>query len=81
MSAINSTLLRKLEALPMQRLAEVEDFVEFLTEKESRAGAARRLARTLDALDSSAAGETPTADEIRDEIESSRRTRRSAGRG
>lgn len=33
MSAIAPTLIRKLESLPQQRLAEVEDFVEFLSQR------------------------------------------------
>ena len=37
MSAIEPTLMQKLQKLPAQRLAEVEDFVEFLS-RVSRMG-------------------------------------------
>ena len=36
MAAIEPTLIEKLQKLPPQRLAEVKDFVEFLTAREER---------------------------------------------
>jgi hypothetical protein len=51
MSSIAPALIRKLENLPQQRLAEVEDFVEFLAIRENRAGAGERLGNALSKLD------------------------------
>ncbi len=51
MSAIAPTLLQKIESLPQQRLAEVEDFVEFLMLRENRTAAADRLGDALTKLD------------------------------
>lgn len=41
------TLIAKLEALPSQRLAEVEAFVDFLRTRGARDGAAQRLERGM----------------------------------
>lgn len=51
MTAITSTLIEKLQSLNAQRLAEVEDFVEFLALRESRAAAGQRLGESLAKLD------------------------------
>lgn len=51
MSAIEPTLIQKLQKLPAQRLAEVEDFVEFLTLREERAVAGAKLGESLAKLD------------------------------
>lgn len=51
MSTIAPTLIKKLQQLPQQRLAEVEDFVEFLAVRESRSAAGARLAESLSKLD------------------------------
>lgn len=61
MSAIAPALIRKLESLPQQRLAEVEDFVEFLAVREGRAAASARLGEALAKLD--AANLPPLTDE------------------
>jgi len=74
MATIQPTLLHKLERLPSKRLAEVEDFVEFLTQREARATAGERLGEALSKLD---ALESPavTDAEIEAEIQASRRGR------
>ena len=51
MAAIASTLIQQLQALPPQRLAEVEDFVAFLAAREVRAIAGARLGESLNKLD------------------------------
>ena len=51
MSTIAPTLIQKLQQLPQQRLAEVEDFVEFLAARESRSVAGERLGVSLAKLD------------------------------
>lgn len=61
MPAIAPTLIRKLESLPQQRLAEVEHFVEFLAVREGRAAASERLGEALAKLD--AANLPPLTDE------------------
>lgn len=75
MTAIAQTLLHKLEQLPAQRLAEVADFVEFLTAREARSRAGERLAESLAKLD--AVDQSPLSDEeIEAEIEAARAQRR-----
>jgi hypothetical protein len=51
MNAIAPALIQKLQQLPQQRLAEVEDFVEFLAARESRAVAGASLGESLAKLD------------------------------
>lgn len=51
MNAIAPTLIKKLQQLPQQRLAEVEDFVEFLAVRELRSAAGVRLGESLSKLD------------------------------
>ncbi len=51
MSTIEPTLIQKLQKLPAKRLAEVEDFVEFLAARETRANAGERLGESLAKLD------------------------------
>lgn len=51
MNAIAPTLIQKLQELPPQRLAEVEDFVEFLATREMRSAAGARLGESLSKLD------------------------------
>lgn len=51
MNAIAPALLQKLQKLPPQRLAEVEDFVEFLAAREMRSAAGTRLGESLAKLD------------------------------
>ena len=74
MAAIESTLLQKLQKLqklPARRLAEVEDFVEFLTAREARTEAGARLGESLVKLD--ALNLAPLSDEqIEAEIQAAR---------
>ncbi|MFN0305013.1 MAG: hypothetical protein ACKVQU_32210 [Burkholderiales bacterium] len=74
MATIEPTLLRKLEKLPAERLAEVEDFVEFLAAREARAEAGARLGEALAKLD--ALNLPPFSDEeIEAEIQAAREER------
>jgi hypothetical protein len=78
MQAIQSTLIQKLQRLPPQRLAEVEDFVEFLAMREERAAAGDQLGVSLAKLD---ALNLPliTDEEIEAEIQQARRERKARG--
>ena len=75
MTAIESKLIERLKQLPPNRVAEVVDFVEFLTAREERAAAAQRLTEGLARLD---ALNLPllSEDEVEEEIQASRRDRR-----
>jgi hypothetical protein len=74
MAAIEPALIEKLQKLPPQRLAEVRDFVEFLTTREERAAAGARLGEALSKLDT--LGEPPLSDEeIEAEIQAARQDR------
>jgi hypothetical protein len=75
MNAQISQLLAKLEALPPERRAEVEDFVDFLAAKARKQAAFDRLLTIAPALQ--ATGVTPlTEDEINAEIKAVRAERR-----
>jgi hypothetical protein len=75
MSADPDVLYEKLKALPPQRRAEVEDFIDFLARKEARAAALDRLLAVAPALE--AAGVPPiTEEEIQAEIQAARAERR-----
>ncbi len=72
-----NALIEKLNALPPERRAEVEDFVDFLKTREERARdeAAQRLAEAFDKLD--ALNLPPlTPDEVQAEIDAARAERR-----
>ncbi|MGQ0591988.1 MAG: DUF2281 domain-containing protein [Gammaproteobacteria bacterium] len=74
MAAILPKLIQKLQKLPPQRLAEVEDFVEFLTVREARIAAGARLGESLAKLD--ALNLPPLSDEDIDaEIQAARQER------
>lgn len=74
MNAIAPTLIQKLQELPPQRLAEVEDFVEFLAVREMRSAAGARLGESLAKLD--ALNLSPLSDdEINAEIQAARQER------
>jgi hypothetical protein len=73
-------LLEKIQALPPERLGEVEDFVDFLAAKTRRLAALDRLLAIAPALE--AAGVPPmTEDEIEAEVEAMRAARRFRGSG
>lgn len=74
MVAIPSALIEKLQNFPPQRLTEVEDFVEFLAMRETRASAGLGLSKSLAKLD--ALNLPPLTDEeIEAEIQDSRQER------
>lgn len=74
MAVIEATLIQKLQKLPAQRLAEVEDFVEFLTLREARSAAGVKLGESLAKLD--ALNLPPLSDEeIEAEIHAARQER------
>jgi hypothetical protein len=68
-------LLAKIQALPSERVSEVEDFVDFLAAKTRRIAALDRLLAIAPALE--AAGAPPmTEDEIQAEVDAVRAARR-----
>ncbi len=74
MTTIELALIQKLEKLPTRRLAEVEDFVEFLAAREARNVAGTQLGESLARLD--AANLAPVTDEeIEAEIKAARAER------
>ena len=79
MSATPPLLIEKLEQLPPQQLAEVEDFVDFLANKSRRSVAWERLLAIAPAME--AAGIPPISmDEINAEIKAARAERQAKGR-
>lgn len=81
-SRSRKALVRKILALPPRRVAQVEDFVDFLATKERRREAADRLLAIAPALE--AAGIAPMSmREIDAEVKAVRAARRrlTAGRG
>jgi len=61
MPSRNQTLIDKIAALPAERVAEVEDFVEFLSAKAQRQAALERLLKIAPALE--ATGAPPVSEE------------------
>jgi hypothetical protein len=73
-------LIEKIQALPAERVAEVEDFVDFLAAKARRIAAMDRLLAVAPALE--AAGVPPmTEDEIEAEVNAVRAAQRVRGGG
>ncbi len=73
-------LLEKLKALPPERRAEVEDFVDFLATKARKQAAFDRLLAIAPAL--AAAGVAPlTEDQLQAEIKAARAERRTRSGG
>jgi hypothetical protein len=70
-------LLEKIQALPPERLGEVEDFVDFLNAKSRRMAALDRLLAIAPALEAAGAPAL-TEDEIQAEVDAVRHWR---GRG
>lgn len=54
--SIPETLIRKIGALPVARIAEVEDFVDFLAARANRRAAFDRLLAIAPALETAGAG-------------------------
>ena len=71
-------LIEKIEALPPERLAEVEDFEDFLMAKFRRLAAMDRLLAVAPELDAAGAPAI-TEDEIQAEVDAVREARRSRG--
>ncbi|MCC9595441.1 MULTISPECIES: DUF2281 domain-containing protein [unclassified Rubrivivax] len=76
MTAIEVQLIERLKKLPPNRVAEVVDFVDFLTAREERAAAAQRLTEGLARLDALKLPEI-TEDEVEAEIAAARQEKRS----
>jgi hypothetical protein len=75
MPANAQVLIEKIQALPPDRMAEVEDFVDFLAAKTRRLAALDRLLAIAPALE--AAGVPPmTEDEVQAEVDAVRAERR-----
>lgn len=71
MTVIEAQLIEQLKRLPPARVAEVVDFVEFLTAREERAAAVQRLGEGMARLD--ALGLPPLSeDEVEAEIQADR---------
>jgi hypothetical protein len=80
MPAKTQALIAKIQALPAEQLAEVEDLVDFIATKARRVTALDRLLAIAPALE--AAGAPPiTEEEIAAEVEAVRAARRSRGAG
>jgi hypothetical protein len=76
MTAIEVQLIERLKKLPPARVAEVADFVEFLSQREERAAAAQRLTASLARLDALKLPDI-SEDEVEAEIQAARQERRS----
>ncbi len=75
MTALEARLIERLKKLPPGRVAEVVDFVDFLTAREDRMAAATRLGTTFAQID--AQGLPPLSDdEIEAEVQADRQDRR-----
>jgi hypothetical protein len=77
MPANTQALIEKIRALPVERIAEVEDFVDFIRLREERARdeAAERLGRAFEKLDALNAPPL-TPEEVQAEIDATRAERR-----
>lgn len=74
MTAIEAQLIERLKKLSPSRVAEVVDFVEFLSQREERAAAAQRLTEGLARLDVLKLPEV-SEDEVQAEIAAARQER------
>ena len=74
MNGIEAQLIERLKKLPPDRVAEVVDFVEFLSQREERAAAAQRLTEGLARLDVLKLPEM-SEDEVEAEIQAARQER------
>jgi hypothetical protein len=74
------TLITKIQALPADRLAEIEDFVDFVAAKARRLEALDRLLAVAPALEAAGAPPTTEAD-IAAELEAVRTARRGRSAG
>ncbi len=74
-ATVEQNLISKIRTLSPQQVAEVEDFVEFLTTKVKKRAALDRLLAMVPALEASSA-EPMSEDEIAAEVEAAREERR-----
>lgn len=75
MTAIETRLIERLKLLPLGRVAEVVDFVEFLAAREERSAAAARLGEAMAKLD--ALNLAPLSEqEVEQEVQAARQARR-----
>ena len=74
MTALEAKLMERLKRLPPNRVAEVVDFVEFLSQREERAAAAQRLGEKLARLDALGLAEVSEG-EVEAEIQTARQER------
>ena len=74
-ATVEQNLISKIRTLSPQQVAEVEDFVEFLTTKAKKRAALDRLLAMVPALEASSA-EPMSEDEIAAEVEAAREERR-----
>jgi hypothetical protein len=73
-------LLKKIQALPAERISEVEDFIEFLSAKTRRQAALNRLSAIAPAIE--ATGAPPISEEeILAEVEAALAVRRGPSSG
>ena len=80
MASDTQSLMEKIRALPAEKIAEVEDFVDFLAGKSRRLDALDRLLAIAPALE--AAGAPPLSeDEVMAEVKAARAARRVRGGG
>ena len=72
--SVPETLIRKIGALPVARIAEVEDFVDFLAARANRRTAFDRLLAIAPALEAAGVG-VSGEDEVDGEIRAARAAR------
>jgi len=75
MSANPDALYQKLKTLPPQRLAEIEDFMDFLARKEARTAALDRLLAVAPALEAAGVSR-PSEEDIAVEVRAVRAEQR-----
>jgi hypothetical protein len=80
MPANTQALIEKIQALPAERIAEIEDFVDFIATKTRRLSALDRLLAVAPALEAAGAP-TMTEEEIAAEVKTVRAARRGRGTG
>lgn len=80
MPSDKQVLMEKIQALPPERIAEIEDFVDFLAGKTRRLEAADRLLAIAPALEAAGAPRL-TEEEIDGEVKAVRAARRSRSAG
>lgn len=80
MTANTQALIEKIQALPAERQAEVEDFVDFIATRSRRLAALDRLIAVAPALEAAGAA-AMSEEEIAAEVNAARLTRRARGTG